>query len=251
MATPEITDPTAQAKKELLEAYAGLPEQEPGSDYATRKHILSAFALISNGKEIGYLGTAVINASGNRAEASSVALQIDILELAADYPLRRHKWLNEAQERQGGGLWAPFLKRMSELQSQPERDLELERATVEMASRFMIGSDEHGNRFLTSHYIRSDEVHESTTPRYPHKDYRERGKFEPMPREDVTGFALGYGRFTYGEWIGFKGENATRWYVTGDYIAPLDKITDISSDWDNEHQKSVQTEYKKQPLSAA
>lgn len=172
----------------------------------------------------------------------SPELALDIAEARAGQPLSRHQWLQDVldditPERRkvgGGDIVRAMLSRMQGLASQPERDIELERATVEMGFRYTSSPDCDGNPFSFVH-VRAPEMY---TRGYKSDKGGSRwsrdwaGTDREIIRANAVGVGHIYALYQMGADMGYTGENAGRWFIT--YRAegvnldvPFDAITEV------------------------
>lgn len=172
----------------------------------------------------------------------SLELQVDIEQLHARQPLSRHSWLQEVidsdteenRPKQNDVVRA-MLGRLQELSNLSQRDMELERATVEMGFRLSSGSDSDGNPFTYIH-VRSPEMYsrgmfiDSTASRWG-RDW-EQSHREIIIETHVVGIGHVYALYKLGQDMGHDGDNQNRWFLVyrAEGIAvdvPLDAITEV------------------------
>lgn len=205
------------------------------SDTLLRERLLGALSVLSDGQT---LESGELRGLSNHRPLSPMQ-RIDRLELQAGYPPHRHTWTH-GLERDRATVFPALIRRMSELQGSEQRDSELERATIEMGSMLLMGSDEHGNSMLQYIQVQADEIYELGQ------------KGVPIQNRNITSFPLNCGNFALGDELGFDGPNAEQWYVTSvrQFAAPLNTITGFPPFWvDGGRLTGVQ--YKQSPIAAA
>jgi len=138
---------TNQASPEALAAEVqGLAEkysQANGdiTNLEVREDLLGIISFAKHGRRVGERDGSYKNLRWSDRGEMSPEERVDLAELRADVPLSRHVWLQEIiDESRARGEESPatkdvftgLLERMAELTAMSERDLELERATVDM-----------------------------------------------------------------------------------------------------------------------
>lgn len=163
----------------------------------------------------------------------SRGLVTDLQEYRAGLPLVRHQWLqNLLDERETGALivtpsivFFAMIGRMKELTSIPERDMELETATVELGFRLSCGSDYDGNPFFMKNVW--------ATEAYEHRFGT------PKKVVGACQVNLSNGLFQLGSDLGYGGDDANRWFVAYRYLSGPQADVPFDAIRENEPQVTV------------
>jgi hypothetical protein len=211
----ERLDVAKQALHEALDVLWG----RPGIDKPLTEKLLGTYALLYTGRR---LETTVDEMSLNDGTSLSLLQEVDLLEYRSGYPPHRHEWMHGLDRRNRINSFGALIRRMYELEQSDNRDIELERATIEMGCHLIMSPDEHGSLLLQGMQIRSIEIFRPTDN-------------EPELFSRVRGIPLNCAQFKIGSDLGFKDENKARWFITsGGSFAQLDRITEFLSPWDDE-----------------